>query len=112
MAQDSQTGVAHLVEIVVAQAVSEIQVWWLPWNRISTGSRIKSYIHGVRGSRAAVAHGADGFCRLQSKRAERQTEKKRGGETDPSFVGVNEIRSGKGLVSIFLFLHQVQALHV
>lgn len=39
---------SHLVEVVVAQAVGKIQVWWIPRNRIPTGRRIKPYIHDVR----------------------------------------------------------------
>lgn len=84
-AHDWRRRVSHLVEIVVAQTVGEIQVRWVAGNRISPGRRIKAYIHGVSGSRgdAAAAHGAVSFCRLQSKRAKRERREKRGVEADP-----------------------------
>lgn len=74
-------GITHLIEVVVSQTVGKIQVRWISWNRIPTGSRIKSYIHDVRGSRAAVAVACSArssicFCRLQSKRAGRDGERK------------------------------------
>lgn len=110
--QHKTRGVSHLIEVVVAQTVGKIQVWWFSWNRIPTSSRIKSYIHDVWGSRAAVAVAYSArrsicFCRLESQRTERERRRKRGGKTDPSFVGVNETLrlggKGSGKVSIFLF---------
>ena len=89
-------GVSHLVEVVVAQTVGKIQVWWISWNRISTGSRIKSYIHDV-----CVREPRSCSCSLLCTelnlflpftiQAHRGRRRKRGGETDPGFVGVNEI---------------------